>query len=192
MIGILLAGGASRRYGSPKAFAQLDGQFFYTYSLKALSPLTYKQVIISQSTFISRFQKDGHTNIIQDHEAYVGKGPLAGIYTAMEKEKSADTWFLVAPCDTPYLKSEVYEILLEYISEDYDVIIPVVAERQQPLIGLYHSRISGTLKRLLDDDILKVGALLQRTRVKYVKDERLQTFSTSFTNINYVSDRIDS
>ena len=54
----------------------------------------------------------------------------------MEKEKSADTWFLVAPCDTPYLKSEVYEILLEYISEDYDVIIPVVAERQQPLIGL--------------------------------------------------------
>src|SRR5699024_5684787 len=95
--GVLLAGGASRRYGEPKAFATYQGKSFYQWALEALQPYTDHIIIVSHPDLYDRFVKDASCNVVQDDPRFQGLGPLAGIYSAM-KAMAAD-WYCVLACD---------------------------------------------------------------------------------------------
>lgn len=98
-INVLLAGGASRRFGEPKAFVKWRGRMFYEWAKKALGEHT---VIISRPEFIDRFQENGENEVYQDAEPFQGMGPLAGIYTAFKKTNG--DLYTVLSCDTPLIK----------------------------------------------------------------------------------------
>ncbi|WP_413379461.1 molybdenum cofactor guanylyltransferase [Alkalihalobacillus sp. 1P02AB] len=189
-IGVLLAGGESRRYGSPKAFAMLNSKPFYQHSLTCLESFTDKQLIISHPNLVLNFKQNGHKNIYTDKEPYQGLGPLAGIFSAMEYEDS--DWYVIAPCDTPYIKESIYQRLIQQLNQpnsDYDVVIPLVNGKRQTLIGLYHIRTKPKIKQLLEEKTLKVGALFQRVNTLFVEDSMFDKDPQSFLNINHIHDK---
>ncbi|MFC3882193.1 molybdenum cofactor guanylyltransferase [Bacillus songklensis] len=182
MIGILLAGGISRRFGKPKAFAIYKDQFFYERAKKALEPNTNKMMIVSHPDLTERFEQNGETHLAEDIGPFQGKGPMAGIYTVMKQYEGE--WYVVIPCDTPRMTASVIERMKRFINEDVDAVIPVINGRFQPLIAIYHQRVQPILEELLIDGDYRMKSLLDRCRVQWVTEKDLQIDGKEFENIN--------
>ncbi len=176
--GIILAGGESRRFGSPKALARLEDRHFFEYAIQAIEQLTKDIVIISHNSILSEINRVTTFPVIEDLPQYKGKGPLAGIATGMKYLKS--DWYIVLPCDTPNITNLVIMSLVKQINTDTDAIISVVKGRIQPLIGVYHSKVVSDVIEILESDQYKMMKLLDELRVTYVPFEDEQPFQ----NIN--------
>ena len=102
-MGIVLAGGLSRRFGSPKAFARIENEYFYERAIDALEPHCDEVVIVTRPELLDRYAPS--EKVITDLPEFAGLGPLAGILSAMESVE-ADR-YVVLPCDMPYVNAEV-------------------------------------------------------------------------------------
>ena len=140
--GIVLAGGKSRRFGSPKAFATIDGQPFYMRSIKALMPFVKRMIIVTNEDLKPFFGK-GEYDVVKDMEQYTGHGPLAGIYSAMER--FSYPWYAVVPVDVPFIDENVFQAMLPYCQEPVQAVIPVVNGKKEPLIAIYHHSVKDSL-----------------------------------------------
>src|SRR5699024_8783911 len=100
--GVILAGGESRRFGSPKAFALRDHIPFYQYSLQAIEPFVSSTLIVTNPKLEGFFtNEDVKMNVVIDDAKYREQGPLAGIYTAMDT--IVTDWYMVIPIDVPFV-----------------------------------------------------------------------------------------
>ncbi|OKO96116.1 molybdenum cofactor guanylyltransferase [Geobacillus proteiniphilus] len=180
--GVVLAGGQSRRFGRPKAFALHQGAPFFTWSVAALDPIADELYIVSHPSLIDEFRRQTDIPVLLDVERYRGCGPLAGIYTVMEQSRA--DWVFVLPCDMPYMRREVAERLRSYIDPTFDAIVPLHGGRPEPLVALYHRRLSHLIAELLDAGERRMAALLDRARVRYVDAKQLAGDEDVWRNVN--------
>lgn len=186
-IGIILAGGESRRFGTHKAFAQLKNKYFFEHVQGALEGNVDDIIIVSHPATIEKFKENTSLPVIQDLPQYKGNGPLAGILTAMSQKKG--NWYVVLPCDTPYVTNQLIEQMLSFtIEKDVDAVIPVIDGRTQPLIGVYHYRVKDKIEKLLNHKQYKMSFLLDSCRVRYVSNSDLSLNGKEFDNINHQSE----
>ncbi|MEZ0242781.1 MAG: molybdenum cofactor guanylyltransferase [Sphingomonas sp.] len=114
LLGAVLAGGESRRFGSDKALALLDGKPLIEHAIAALAGQTEAVVVI------------GRAGGVSDRPA-PGLGPLGGINAAIHH--AAANGFdavLTCPCDVPALPDDLAAQLADggYLAE-------------MPVIGLW-------------------------------------------------------
>ncbi|MDL4841930.1 molybdenum cofactor guanylyltransferase [Aquibacillus rhizosphaerae] len=182
IVGIVLAGGQSRRFGTPKAFAEKDGVFFYQYSIEALKPFSSSVLIVTSPKLQDSFKiKLPFCYVITD-SVFQGHGPLAGLCSAME-EIRAD-WYFVLPTDVPFIEKWVIEQLISHINENSQAIVPTVNGRNQPLIALYSYESKKIIEHQLRHQKRSLNQLLSKLSVKYVEIED----HAPFININRKND----
>ncbi|MFD1065660.1 molybdenum cofactor guanylyltransferase [Oceanobacillus locisalsi] len=181
--GILLAGGRSRRFGSPKAFLQREGKYFYHYSMDSIKSFADSIVLVTNEELEVSFRdEEENVAIITDHMDVKGLGPLAGIYTGME-HASAD-WYVTVPIDVPFIDSAVFQTLLTYKKEGIDAIVPIVSGNIQLLLSIYHCRVKEVIFDQLQQTVLSAHQLLERINVVYIPMEE----ERYFYNINRQAD----
>ncbi|WP_073200872.1 molybdenum cofactor guanylyltransferase [Gracilibacillus kekensis] len=181
--GVLLTGGKSSRYKTDKAFARYYNEPFYQKAIQLIKPLTdhiyvvkrLEQQITVESAKIS---------VITDIDQYKGAGPLAGIYSAMQKATSE--WFLVLPVDTPLMKESILSEIIKCRSIDCEAVIPRVNDQLQPLVGLYHARAMQVIQQQLKTNKRSMHQLLAKLAVKYVDFPSEE--GVFFANINTEED----
>lgn len=186
IVGVLLAGGKSRRFGKPKAFASFEEQDFWKYSIDAMSENTDQQIIISQPDLVSRFKGKTSCEILEDDESVMGKGPLAGIYTAIKHKRAK--WYVIISCDVPLIKRQTIHSLLNLRNDQVQAIIPQIKGKLHPLIGIYHYTVLDKIEQQLRDGDYRVIKLLEKITVCYVSEHDLNTEVKSFCNINSQED----
>lgn len=94
LLGAILAGGQSRRFGSDKALALLAGQPLINHSLRALGYETPNVVVCGRPW-------PGHPHL---PDRFSGAGPLAGLCAALEHALAKGySHVLAAPCDMAML-----------------------------------------------------------------------------------------
>lgn len=165
--GILLAGGQSRRFGSPKAFLKMDEKYFYQYSVDSVREITGCIVMVTNPELQEFFHsEEEHFAVITDKRNVKGLGPLAGMYTGMEYI-SAD-WYMTAPIDVPFINTAIFQTLLSYKKDTIDAIVPIVSGEIQPLISIYHHRVKKVIFDQLQKELLSVHQLLENLNVKYI------------------------
>ncbi|MBR0638399.1 molybdenum cofactor guanylyltransferase [Bacillus safensis] len=184
VVNVILAGGASRRFGEPKASHMFQGKPLYEHVKEQL--LDGQTVIISHPLLLPFFKERGEQSVWLDDEEVRGCGPLAGIYTAMQKQEAQ--WYLVTACDMPFIRKKTAEVLSSYCSEHADAIIPLVQGRLQPLFALYHRRSLPFIRACLTENQLAIKDLLQKLHVRIVSEKELNVTSNEFRNINKRSD----
>ncbi|PCK21772.1 molybdenum cofactor guanylyltransferase [Bacillus pumilus] len=184
VMNVILAGGASRRFGEPKASHLYQGKPLYEHVKKQL--LDGQIIIISHPELVPFFKARGEQDVWLDDEEVRGCGPLAGMYTAMKK-KEAD-WYLVTACDMPFIRKETAQTLSSYCKEHVDVVVPFVQGRLQPLFALYHRRCFPIIHACLNENQLAIKELLQKLNVHVVPEDELAVTSKEFHNINKRSD----
>lgn len=185
-MGILLSGGASRRFGEPKAFYQYNGQPLFSYSLQSLKSQTEKIIIISRPDQEKVYRQATDTDVVvmNDDPAYKGMGPLAGLYTAMSHYLSE--WYIVLPCDTPFIDDDLIRYLKNHLSnkDPCDGVVPFANGYKQPLIAIYHRRLLPNIRHLLETGSLRLDRLLQLANIHLVYPEKDGFSSRLFENIN--------
>ncbi|WP_172404601.1 NTP transferase domain-containing protein, partial [Staphylococcus aureus] len=109
MKAIILAGGHSVRFGKPKAFAEVNGETFYSRVIKTLeSTNMFNEIIISTNAQLATQFK--YPNVVIDDENHNDKGPLAGIYTIMKQHPEEELFFVVS-VDTPMITGKAISTL---------------------------------------------------------------------------------
>lgn len=182
-VGIVLAGGLSRRFGSPKAFARHGKTYFYERAIQALRPFCEEVVVVTRRELSERFP-DGLA-VTTDIPEFEGCGPLAGMLSGMEFVE-ADR-YIVLPCDMPLIDEKVIGRLIA--QHEKDVTVVVVDGRVHPLVSVWDCKMKGVLRKTLQHKQFKVMAALQEVEVAFIEGHRLsEQAETVFLNMNRPTD----
>ncbi|MCZ2260274.1 molybdenum cofactor guanylyltransferase [Sporosarcina sp. G11-34] len=182
-VGIVLAGGLSRRFGSPKAFASIGEEYFYERAVEALTPHCEEVVIVTRPELRNAYPAE--LKVIQDLPEVAGFGPLAGILSAMEFVE-ADR-YVVLPCDMPYVDESIVGQLLDCHGE---VVTAVIAEgKHHPLVSVWDRKSKEPLREQLEKGQFRVINLLDKLGVAWVDGHLLTDDEQSvFRNVNTPTD----
>ncbi|MEI3613677.1 molybdenum cofactor guanylyltransferase [Pseudogracilibacillus sp. SO30301A] len=177
-VGILLAGGLSRRYGSPKAFAEMNGKKFHELVYETLHSVCDEVIVVTRKEFIDWFPKEYH--VIVDIEKYAGFGPLAGIYSAME-ELEADQ-YVVLPCDMPLVTSSIMKQLINFHTEE--VTLAKSEGHLQPLVSVWNKNVKNKIRESLEKREFKMMDVLEKTDITQIEGSLLACSPNFFINVN--------
>lgn len=148
--GFVLAGGASRRFGSDKARAIRGGRTLVEINAAVLSERFDRVRVVSAP---ARDYSDLGLWTVFDEMP--GLGPLAGIHAAL---RAADTEFVaIAACDLVGLQSEWYQHLETAWQAGAAAFRD---ERWHPLVAIYHRDVLAEIDRRLLSGELAVRDLL--------------------------------
>ena len=184
---IVLAGGKGLRIGRYKALVELDGKSLIQRVVSKLSLLN-SEIIIVLAEGQQPPQVNGYTKLRIVTDTYPYRGPLVGIYSGLLDSESYNN-FVVA-CDMPFLNEHLIDYMLR-VSDGFDVTIPRLGKKVEPLHAVYSKRCLGVIEKLFGDGVLKIERLLSLVRVRYVEAEEIDSFDPehlSFFNINTKED----
>jgi molybdopterin-guanine dinucleotide biosynthesis protein A len=115
ILGVVLAGGRSKRFGEDKSQVRLNNKRLIDYILSEI--LTeFNEVLIISNNKID-FMASSKITKIEDDEKDLG--PLGGVLTAMRwinKNKKKYQWISTFPSDTPFFKKEILSDFYENIN----------------------------------------------------------------------------
>lgn len=109
LLGVVLAGGGSRRFGSPKALATFDGEPLWRRAGRVLETVGLPALVLANDPDVA----DAVTLPVRADER-PGRGPLAGIETGLlaARERELDGVVVLA-CDLVLVDAELVEGLVE-------------------------------------------------------------------------------
>lgn len=183
-IGILLAGGLSRRFGSPKAFAKIDGDYFYEKAHRALESLCDDVVIVAREELLPLFPAS--LDVITDLPAIAGKGPLAGICTAMKLRPAED--YLLLPCDMPFIGPPEALALKRLANPEVSVTAVQTANERIPLFSSWSGNFAAELEQAIFNGNLSVFDFLAALETDWIDAARIHPDEGKFRNINRTSE----
>ncbi len=101
-IGLILAGGRSRRMGTDKAFATLAGRPLTAHVIERLAPQV-DRIVISSNAPVANFTDTGATVLPDIHGGFCG--PLAGVHAALAT--FPDAVVVSVAVDLPFLPRDL-------------------------------------------------------------------------------------
>lgn len=157
--GVILNGGGSTRMGTDKGELQIGHQ-------KAVDRIAHTLSFVSSQLVINQ-NKGKHPFHPTIPDVFIDAGPLGGLHAVMSARE--EQWFLLAPCDTPFVQKVVYESVLTRANHEGDAFIPIFEGRHHPLSGLYHRRILDVVESYLHRGGRRVRGLFEEINVVPVK-----------------------
>ena len=115
ILGVVLAGGKSQRFGEDKTQVKLNNKILIDYILSEIID-QFKEILIISNNQI-KFKHSTKISIIKD--IIEGLGPLGGILTAMKwikNNKKDYKWISTFPSDTPFFTKNELKIFYEKIN----------------------------------------------------------------------------
>lgn len=179
-VGILLAGGLSSRFGSPKAFARVDGVYFYEKVYKALDAVCDQVIIVTREELMPLFPQE--LDLVTDLPDIKGQGPLAGICTAMTLRPAAT--YMVLPCDMPYIGPEETNAFRQLSAGTKHVTGVQTPEGKIPLFSLWKGNFAEEMERAISNGNLSVFDFLGSLETDWVDASIIHQDQSKFRNIN--------
>jgi molybdopterin-guanine dinucleotide biosynthesis protein A len=131
-VGVVVAGGASSRFGSDKALAMLDGETLVERALRALREVCEEIVLADAGRGLV-----GGVDSVPDGP---GHGPIAAVLGAARHRPGRA--LLVLACDLPLVPAA---LLRRIVGEPGDWVVPRHAGGLEPLCALYRPPALETL-----------------------------------------------
>lgn len=180
VIGIILAGGKSSRFGKAKMFECYKGKPFYQHSIDALKEGGVQTVtIVTNPELAAQFDfTDENTSLLIEDIPY--QGPLHALCKAMTTHNEAK-WFFALPADTPFVTATFVRHLLSYRKQNPSIILPVANTYDQPLHSLYPIGCLPIIKQLIREQKRSMKPLLEQYPLQRVSFDRTYR---DFININ--------
>src|SRR6266404_3766226 len=167
--GFVLAGGASRRMGRPKALLVLGGETMIERQVRLLRA-------VAGNVFVAGWQGKSSTSrlpgILRElsllPDELPGRGPLAGIYTGLKKARTEYNLFL--GCDMPFVDSDFLEFLCaRALDTAADVTVPKSRQRWLiPVCAVYRRRAREVIRKSLEAGENKITRFFPRVRCEVI------------------------
>lgn len=183
-IGVVLAGGEGRRFGTPKGEVVLGGSTLADRAARALKPLC-GSVLVSVAKGAAN-PAPGYA-IVEDQGPR--RGPLGGLAAAFAATGKAD--LLVLACDYPAVGTSFLRSLVAAAEGGGDLVFPVdAAGRDHPLVALWRRSSEATVLAALTENAYKVQAILPDLAVRRLPVQVFPNFDLRrvLSNINWPGD----
>lgn len=179
VVGVVLAGGRSSRFGRDKALLEIGGETLLQRTVATVRAACGAALIVGP---LERELQAPGTPVVQDDLPSIG--PLGGIATALRGQRGSAV--LVVAVDMPFLKVELLRHLIALASEA-DVVLPVVDGRGQQLHAVYGPRCLPEIEQQIAGGDYKIDRFFPRVRVRRVDEAELRQFDPglrAFQNVN--------
>ena len=186
VLGVVLAGGKSQRFGQDKVEATLGNKTLIEHTLDKIKFKFEDVIIVSQQTNFKDYK------IIND--CIDGQlGPLVGVLSAMKwikKNKKPYGWVATFPCDTPFFNIKIIDEFIKF-SKTKDSLLYFVKSNKirHNIFGLWSLSLIETLEEdITKNNYRKVEKWADKIGVKIINiDDNKKDF---FLNINTKDDLI--
>jgi molybdopterin-guanine dinucleotide biosynthesis protein A len=190
-LGAIIAGGASSRFGSPKALAEVDGIRVVDRVRRALQAALRDGEIVA---IVNDPELAQHIGLPHRPDAIAGAGALSGVHAALvwARERGCEG-ILAAGCDMPFLSAALLEELLAQTAH-HDIVLPASPGPRgvEPLCAFYRiSCVSPIEDAIARGDARMIG-FHQHVRVHRIPLDAVRTLgdpAVMFMNMNTDADR---
>lgn len=162
---MVLAGGASTRFGSDKTRAQWHGVTLLEGVLNVVTPLVDEVFVVGPWA---------PSGVSHGTEPVADLGPLAGLAHGLS---SVDAELaLVIAVDHPVLQPALCSLLIERLrSSGADAVVPIGPDGLEPLVAAYRTSLAARAARLLDDGERRVRAIFDGANVEFLTEDDWST-----------------
>ena len=152
ILGVVLAGGKSKRFGDDKTTAKLGNKSLLDHTIEKIEKKFDEILIISNNEKHISIKK----NVFSTKDLIEGHlGPLVGVLSAMEwikKHKKNYNWIATFPCDTPFFDENLVDKIMNCPKNSSKKLFFLKSgNRMHNIFGLW----SLELKDILLEDINK-------------------------------------
>ena len=168
ILGVVLAGGKSQRFGEDKCQVKLGDKLLIDYILSEIID-EFKEVLLISNNKI-KYINSNKISLVEDTK--MGLGPLGGILTAMKwiKENNKSyKWISTFPSDTPFFKKQILNNFLEEIKNYEDKLFFINSnDTRHNIFGLWSIDLLERLEKDLDNGERKVEMWANKIGVKSI------------------------
>jgi len=183
--GVILSGGLATRFdGREKALLQVGGKPILDRTYSIFHDL-FDEIILVTNNPLQFLNWD--LNIVTD--LFDIRSSLTGIHTGLFYATYPYVFFTA--CDTPFLKRDLVETILEGIDAKVDIVLPETSAGLEPLCAVYSKRCLNAAEQHLRQKKLKILLAFRRSRIKTIPEKVLRAKDPdllSFFNINTPDD----
>jgi len=186
MTSIILAGGKSSRLGRNKALQVVGGKSLIQWVIDRVTALSTEIIIATAHGEAIPCSSAVAIKTVAD--IYPERGPLGGIHAGLMASSSSRA--IVVSCDIPFLSVGLLEYMTQ-ICPVFDVVVPRIEDKIEPLCAVYSRNCLVPLQELLERDERQIRKLFNMVKVKYVAEDEIDRFDPqhlSFFNINSQDD----
>lgn len=181
--GIVLAGGLSSRMGRDKTLLLYNNETLIQRTVRKLRTVVDEIIIASNNT--AKFSLPGITEV---PDTYPGVGPLGGMHAGLIACKYRHAF--IVSCDMPLLSERLAMYLLEH-RQGYDVVIPEIYNRMEPLCAVYSTECIKPIEQCLKTGISRVTGFYHEVRVNKIDETKVSLIGNHqemFYNLNTPQD----
>lgn len=189
---VILAGGRSRRYGSPKALARIGGAALLERVREALAEAAGPPVLVTADPALARA-----AGLPSRPDLIAGGGPAAGLHAALAwAEEEGRRGALVAACDMPFLSAALLRRLIAVSREPPPAlaVAPASAGRHgaEPLCAWYSVAALPAVERAARAGGARLVELLGELDARLLPLDEVRAYGDPdalFLNVNTPADR---
>ena len=186
ILGAVLAGGKSQRFGEDKSQVKLGDKLLIDYILSEIIE-EFSEILVVSNSLIN-FKKSEKISVIEDIKKNLG--PLGGVLTAMKwvKDNNKDyKWISTFPADTPFFKHSILQKFLQDIQLPESKLFFIKSNNtRHNIFGLWSIDLMDKLEEDLNKGERKVEVWANSIGVKTINIEFQN--EDPFFNINTKED----
>ena len=186
ILGAVLAGGKSQRFGEDKSQVKLNGKLLIDYILSEIID-EFKEILIVSNNQI-KFKNYDNISLINDFKK--DQGPLGGVLSAMKWAKEKNNkykWISTFPVDTPFFKKEILQKFLSEINLEESKLFFIKSNNtRHNIFGIWSIDLMKKLEEDLNEGQRKVEVWANSVGVKVINMEFIN--KDPFFNINTKED----
>ena len=186
ILGVVLAGGKSQRFGEDKSQVKLGGKLLIDYILSEIIDEFQEVLLISNNSI--NFKKSEKILLVNDFKKDLG--PLGGVLTAMKwiKKKNKNyQWIATFPVDTPFFKKQILKDFLQTLKHEESKLFFIRSDdTRHNIFGLWSIDLLDRLEEDLNKGERKVEIWANSIGVKSINMKFVN--KNPFFNINTKED----
>ena len=187
IVGVILAGGKSRRFGVDKCNTKLGNKTLIEHTISKIEKKFSEIFIINNNKELQL--KNKNVFIIKD--CIQGQlGPLVGVLSAMkwvEKNNKKYDWIATFPCDTPFFDISIIDEVKRFSKKNNKKLYFLKSgEKRHNIFGLWSIQLKDILEEDINNNFRKVEEWANKIGLETININNKKF--DSFLNINTQED----
>jgi len=187
ILGVVLAGGKSQRFGSDKTSVKFGDKSLIEHTVAKIEN-NFKEILIVSNSNKNVFKKN---NIFLTKDIIDGYlGPLVGVLSAMDwiqKNNKNYKWIATFPCDTPLFDQSVIEKIISYTNKTNKKLCFLKNNnKRHNIFGLWSLELKDTLLKDIEKGFRKVEDWANKIGCEIIEINSENNYN--FLNINTKED----
>jgi molybdopterin-guanine dinucleotide biosynthesis protein A len=181
--GIILAGGASSRFGLNKALLKVGDLPLVAKVANRLRSVVDDLVLVTNLP-----EQFGFLGLTMVGDIYRGIGTLGGLHAGLSAIRTR--YGFVVGCDMPFLNADLLRYMVS-VRDRADVIMPRLGRYYEPLHAVYAIQCLPNIEQSIKAGQRRVLRACDGLRIRYVDEEEIARYDPhhrSFFNVNTPDD----